>query len=128
MMDDIKASLPIEEISSSGKYRVMFFVSSAILISMLLVSFSMYIYNISGAELLDLSRPGYINARSGASDSSDDFKTFSSTGAIDQSTVDDFKDLYNRQTSKIKSADAFGSDPLNPEALGVNSDTGEIPE
>lgn len=78
-------------------------------------------YNGSGAAQLDLSRPGYISVRSQATNNSDDFGIYSSTGAMSKDVIVEFKTLYDSQAQKIKIVDAFGGDPLSPDALGLNA-------
>jgi len=103
----------------ANKFLILIFAS--ILISILLIIFSMFLYNISGAEQLDLSRPGYINVRSEAVDSSSEFKNYSETGIVDQAAIDEFKTLFDDQASKIKLADPFKGDPLNLDNLIVDN-------
>lgn len=128
MIDDIKSNFATDDSPVCDRNRVLLFVFVAIIISILLAFYSMYLYNNSGAAQLDLSRPGYKEARSKATDSISDFQNFPQTGSVSQSTIDEFKELYEKQASKIKSFDAFGTDPLNPDVLGVNSENGIIPE
>jgi hypothetical protein len=93
----------------------------SVLLATLLVSVSLYLYNTSGAAQLDLSRPGYVDIRSKTVDSSSEFKNYATTGPITQASIDEFKTLYDEQADKIKLASAFKGDPLNLDALGVNS-------
>jgi len=81
----------------------------------------MTMYNGSGAAQLDLSRPGYVSVRSQATANESDFKTFSAAGPISKDIIEDFKSIYNEQTQKIKAIDAFGSDPLSADALGISA-------
>jgi hypothetical protein len=102
------------------KYSFPLFIATSILIAIAIVVISMAMYNSSGAAQLDLSRPGYSSVRSKAT-SSDDFKGFSSMGGLNQSVINNFKSLYNKQSDKIGSVDAFGGDPLSPDALGIGT-------
>ncbi|HEU4830820.1 MAG TPA: hypothetical protein VFS65_01460, partial [Candidatus Saccharimonadales bacterium] len=70
---------------------------------------------------LDLSRPGYQAVRSQAASNDTSFKEYSSTGPINQSSLDEFKSLYEEQATRVKVADAFSGDPLSPEALGLSA-------
>ena len=120
-MDEIQND---EDINSSfiGRHRFLFLIISAIIISGVLVSISIMMYNSSGAAQLDLSRPGYVNVRAKTVDSTSDFKNYPDSGAMSQSAIDEFKALYNDQAQKTKAANAFKSDPLNPDSLGINSE------
>lgn len=71
---------------------------------------------------LDLSRPGYINIRSQVINDTADIQDYSDNGPINQSTINEFKAIYNKQSQKVKSIDAFGGDTLNPDSLGIGSD------
>lgn len=128
MIEDIKSNFEDDELHTRGRNRMLQFISCAIATSIVMVFVSMYLYNTSGASQLDLSRPGYKSVRSRASSGSSDFQSFSETGSVDQSTIDEFKGLYENQTSKIKSYDAFGKDTLNPDLLGIYSDSASTPE
>lgn len=103
-----------------GEHRFLAMIIASILISGGLVGISLYLYGTSGAAQLDLSRPGYVDIRDKTIDSSSEFKNYSTTGSIDQSAIDEFKDLYDEQADKIKLAAAFKSDPLNPDSFGIN--------
>ena len=110
-----------EKITFWDGHRFLLLILIAIVIAIVLVSISLTMYNRSGAAQLDLSRPGYIDVRSKTVDSSSDFKNYSNFGPIDQTSIDEFKTLYDEQASKIKLAEAFKGDPLNPNALGIGS-------
>lgn len=120
-MDEPKiAEIVIDKISISSKRRFVFMISCSIVLSLILVFVSMVIYSSSGAAQLDLSRPGYMEVRSQAVTGSSDLKYYSDTGVVDQSTIDEFKALFDTQAKKINAVDAFGSDPLSDSALGVD--------
>ncbi|NTW61299.1 hypothetical protein HGB24_01240 [Candidatus Saccharibacteria bacterium] len=104
--------------NKSSKRRFIILLASSITMALALVVISMYIYGISGAAQLDLSRPGYVTVRSQATDGSVDVN-YSSVGNIDQSSITDFKKVYSQQSQKIKTADAFSGDPLGDDSLGL---------
>ena len=118
-MDEPQVPAITDEFAGSSKRRFLVFISTSILIAFVLVFISMYMYNSSGAAQLDLSRPGYVSVRSQAISDDGDFKNYSSTGTIDQSSITEFKTLYSTQAQKTKSVEAFGGDPLSPTALGL---------
>lgn len=95
----------------------------SILATFLLVFVSMSMYNNSGAAQLDLSRPGYKSVRDKAVKNDEDFQSYSNTGVVNQKTISEFQALFSKQTNRIKSVDAFGGDPLSPEALGIGNVT-----
>ena len=103
-----------------GRNNFLFMIIIAIFISFALVWASLYIYSTSGSAQLDLSRPGYVDVRDKTVDSSSEFKNYATFGAIDQASIDEFKELYDNQVDKIKLAAAFKGDPLSPDSLGIN--------
>ena len=119
MMNESQSIAPSESMSFLYKYRFALFVVMSILVAFILVLISMYIYNSSGASQLDLSRPGYKSVRAQAVNSDGDFQNYSSTGPINVTTINEFESLYTSESQKIKAVDAFGGDPLSPDALGI---------
>lgn len=102
------------------EHNFLMMIIGSVILAGLLVWVGMFLYNTSGAAQLDLSRPGYIDIRDKAIDSSSEFKNYATTGPIDQVAIDEFKALYDEQANKIKLAAAFKGDPLNPDSLGIN--------
>lgn len=120
-MDEQK---PLEEVdgpSFKDRHSFLIFITSSIFISSVIVVISMAMYNGSGAAQLDLSRPGYVSVRSQVTADESEYKVFSSTGPMNKVVINDFKSTYDKQAQKIKSIDAFGGDPLSPEALGISA-------
>ncbi len=109
----------IEILSFRDRHRFSLMIVFAILISATLVAISIALYYNSGASQLDLSRPGYKNVRAQVKNDENGFNSFSSTGAIDQSAITEFNELFLNQAKKVKDASAFSGDPLNPDALGL---------
>jgi hypothetical protein len=98
------------------QHRFMLLIVLTIVISIGLVSVSLVIYNVSGAALLDLSRPGYqsVSEQVDQDKSAADYSAF---GPVNDQTIDEFTKLYDEQAGKAKAVDAFNGDPLNPEVL-----------
>lgn len=119
MMDEPRTSQPIEiaEIISGHQFGIMVIIS--IFLALTLVFISMALYYSSGTAQLDLSRPGYVDVRDQI-DTSDNLQNYPSTGAITTAVLTEFKTLFDQKVSKIESVDVFGSDPLNPDGLGLN--------
>jgi len=109
--------IPVAKISFRARHSFLLFIVVSILIASVVIVISMIMYNGSGAAQLDLSRPGYVNVRSQATTNGDDFQMYSSTGVISKDVIVEFKALYDSQAQKIKVVDAFGGDPLSPDAL-----------
>lgn len=111
----------IRFVNFARRHSLPTFITAAILIAITLVIISLQMYNLSGTAQIDLSRPGYKDIRSQATTGSGDVQTFSPTGIVDEKTIDGFKSLFDSQATRIKTANAFGGDPLNPDALIVTT-------
>lgn len=99
-------------------YKLGSMITACVLVSIGLVALSLYIYSASGAEQLDLSRPGYKAVQSKVVDTGD-LESFPSTGAMSTDVIDQFKKLYDEQEKRARATDAFSGDPLNPDNLGL---------
>jgi hypothetical protein len=121
-MNETNAEAIQEKRSFISRHSFLIFISSSILISCVIVVISMQMYNSSGAAQLDLSRPGYVSVRSQVDNSDGDFQAYSSSGAISEKVINDFKTLFNQQAKKVETVNAFGDSPspLDPVALGIN--------
>lgn len=121
-------SSPNEKGVFRGSHQFIVFLCCVVIIASVLVLISMQLYSTSGAAQLDLSRPGYVELRQEASGDSRDFVSFSDSGTINQSAIDEFTRLFDNQANKIKAADEFGNDPLSPDNLGLFIDQADSPE
>jgi len=115
---------PVESRLTS-KYRFMIMIATSVVVAFVLVVIAMSLYNASGAAQVDLSRPGYKTVKAESITGDNNLQRYPNTGAITQSTIDDFKKIYDQQVSHIKTADAFGGDPLSPESLGISATTAQ---
>jgi hypothetical protein len=122
-MKEESTNVAISETSFRDEHSLPIFVGVSIILAVSLVAISMAMYNSSGAAQLDLSRPGYVNVRSQANNDSGSLKAFPSSGTIDKSVIDNFKAIYDKEVLKVKSANAFGGDPLSPSSLGMDVTT-----
>lgn len=109
-----------EELSFWDKHRFLLMILLAVVLAMVLTFISMAMYYSSGASQLDLSRPGYQSVSDKVDRDDSAFQNYSSTGPINQDSIDEFRNLYSTQADKTKSVDAFSGDPLSAEALGIS--------
>ncbi len=96
-----------DETSARGarqKPLLAWMITGSVIVSLLLVILSMWLYNLSGAAQLDLSRPGYQDVRAKAQQSQP-FEGFDSTGALDSTSLDAFENLYRKQQQDINQKD-----------------------
>ena len=118
MDDDVEVIDP--ELSFWDQHRYLLLIAISIGVAMFLVSVSMALYTSSGAAQLDLSRPGYSAVTSQAVKNDNDFENYANYGDLDKNSINEFRALYSRQSTKAKAVDAFSGDPLDPNALELN--------
>lgn len=98
-------------------------VTLVIAVSMFLVYVALSLYQSSGTLQLDLSRPGYDSARKEAVKDTEVFKGFSSDGAINKKSLDEFNKLYSKKAGEaLIDIDAFSGDALSDQTLGLDHD------
>lgn len=117
MTEDI---LTDKQISQGAQRRFTILIVSTILIALFLVGVALDLYETSGTAQLDLSRPGYVSVRQQAVQS-DQFNGFSSSGAIDKTAIEQFRQLYTSQAAKATSVDSFSGDPMSDQALSIDN-------
>lgn len=103
-----------------AQHKFMLMVTGSIVIAIFLVGVAMALYASSGAAQLDLSRPGYVSVRKQAT-RSDQFDSFSASGKIDQTALDQFRKLYDEQAKKVTGIDSFGGNVMSNEALSIDA-------
>ncbi len=101
------------------KFQFALLIAGSIVISLVLVTVGMYLYNESGAAQLDLSRPGYQDVRSQAQQA-ERFDGINATGDVDSETLKKFDELYTEQQAEIlKRKDGFSSSHLSDKYLEI---------
>jgi len=121
-MDEQVTPVIEEELSYWDTHRFMLLIIATLIISVVLVSISIFMYNVSGAAQLDLSRPDYKSV-SDKVIRTDTVTDYSAYGPVTKSTVNEFTTIYDKQAQKAKTVDAFNGDPLNPEVLEFSDPT-----
>lgn len=100
-------------------HRLIVLIGGAVVAALALVTLSMTFYHVSGTSQLDLSRPGYEKVRDQAEDNKKTFTEYSATGSINEEALKEFRTLFEEQ-AKSAEVDAFGGDPMAPDALGID--------
>lgn len=115
---------PEEELSFWDRHRLSLLLIITVIVALILTTVSMILYTTSGAAQLDLSRPGYrsISDQVETGGSIDEYGAF---GPVNAQTIDEFIELYDKQSEKAKAVDAFNGDPLNPELLEFGTPASE---
>lgn len=98
------------------EHRLALLLGLTVVIAFVFVTVGMILYTTSGAAQLDLSRPG-LKSVSNQVERDDKIEEYSSSGAVNKETIDEFIKLFDEQAKKAKAVDAFNGDPLNPEVL-----------
>ncbi len=104
-----------------SQHRFLIMIASAVAISLFLVGIGLALYSSSGAAQLDLSRPGYATVRSEATKAADKYEGFSANGPIDKEALEQFRKLFDEQSSSATNFDAFANDVLSDSALKIDS-------
>ena len=102
-----------------GRYRIVSFVSLALLISVIMVSISLWIYTANGAIKLDLSRPGYEQVRQDIVQEDEVEKPFSFSGELTAEVLKDFQERLDKQQKNLDNLGDFGGEILNDKNLGL---------
>lgn len=123
-MSDEQLESEAVALSRWEQHKFMLLVGITIVIALFLVGISLALYNSSGTAQLDLSRPGFQSVREQAS-KTDDFNSFPSTGNLDQSALNQFRTLYNKQVKQVTAVDEFGGGAMNDQALSIDAPTAD---
>ena len=91
----------------------------AITIAMIFVMVSLSLYQSSGTIQLDLSRPGYDQARKEATKDKTFFRGFSPDGEINDDTLSEFSKLYKKKQAQADAIDAYSGEPLSDKTLNL---------
>lgn len=102
-----------------NQHRYLLLILLSIIIAVVLVGVSMGLYYSSGAQQLDMSRPGYESVASQVKDETKAFGAYSASGDITKESIEIFRKLFDEQSKYATSVDAFSGDPLDPVALGL---------
>ncbi len=101
------------------RQRLLVLVAGSITIALALVSVALALYASGGTAQLDISRPGYQSVQDKVQPAS--FESFPATGDVDEEIIDEFLDLYDKQTKRVNSTDAFSKSALTDNALGIDA-------
>ena len=118
-MNDVNESTEHHAPKRWYRNEMVLFVSGSIVVAFSLVVLGLGLYVSSGADLLDLSRPGYTSVR-GEVNQSDTFKSFPSSGPVTQAVLDEFLTLYDKQTLQVMNDDVFSVSTLEDQTLGID--------
>ena len=101
------------------RHKLPAFLVAVVILAGVLVVISVSVYYRSGAYQLDLSRPEYKDVRSQIEKDKKVNDLFDAQGPVDEATLNDFLKQYQEEADKALKADAFGTDVLSNEQLGI---------
>ena len=127
-MDNIQPEMPkIEDVHDSrwSRHRMAILICVTVIISLILVSVSITMYNLNGTAQLDLSRPGYEGVNTRLDEEVAQFQEYATSGEITSESLEEFRTLFSSQAANAQEIDSFSTDPLNPVSLGIESSESE---
>ena len=102
-----------------ARHRFLAMIGAVVVVALIMTSISLTLYVTSCASSLDLSRPGYVQARSQVKDDTVS-KSFPSTGPLNQQQYDLYKKLFDKQQSTISKLGNYEQEPLSDESLRLS--------
>lgn len=100
--------------------EILLFIGGSLVVAFMLVVVGLSLYVSSGADLLDLSRPGYKSVRNEV-EQSDSFQSFQANGSVTGNTIDEFIKLYDKQMRPVIDNDVFNASTLDNQTLGIDA-------
>ncbi len=119
-MDNQPVDNVVVPVHAEKNHRLATFIIASAVIALLMVAASMALYVSSGAEQLDLSRPGLAKVREQVSTDNQKIESFSPDGTLDKESLSQFADMYDKEAKRINSVKAFDGDPLSPVSLQID--------
>ena len=94
----------------------------SVLLSLTFVCISMWLYSATGAEQVDLSRPGFkdVRGQSFQRNEDEDSLEYSNTGPINKESLDEFEKKFDKAVKDATSVESFASDVLSDKSLGID--------
>lgn len=107
-------------VESIRRHQFLSLIIGSILVATFLVYVALSLYQSSGAMQLDLSRPGYAEARREVTKGSEVFRGFPADGPIDAEVLKEFAAMYEEKAKDAASVDAFSGEALSDHALQLD--------
>lgn len=101
-------------------HQLMIFIMSALGAAGAAVLLSVWLYVVTGAVKLDLSRPGYEDVRKDVTSSDDSStKTYPNTGTLDGASIEGFENYFNKIKDNLDKMNNYDESALDDENLGL---------
>lgn len=105
----------------TSQHKLLAAITGAVVIALALTAISISLYYSTGAEVLDLSRPGYESVRQAVNQAPHDDASFSGDGPVDTQVIKQFNNLYQTNRHDLKSIDNFSNQkPLSDDSLTLS--------
>ena len=108
-------------VSKIKRHQLTLFLITSISIAFFMVYIALSLYRSSGTIQLDLSRPGFDQARKEATKTSTTYSGFSPQGTITKKSLEEFDKLYTDRLQDATAIDAFAGDALSDKTLQIGS-------
>lgn len=106
--------------SFAAHHRLLIAMTGAIVIALIMTAISMSLYVTSGVQVLDVSRPGFEQARRAVNNSTFKSETFAQDGPIDSKVISEFDELYKNSRKELNAIDDFSNQkPLSDDSLNL---------
>ena len=101
-------------------HQLMIFIMSALGAAGAAVLLSVWLYVVTGAVKLDLSRPGYEDVRKDVTSSDDSStKTYPNTGTLDGASIEEFENYFNKIKDNLDKMNNYDESAIDDENLGL---------
>lgn len=107
----------VSRLSSRAQFAL--FLGGTVIITLVLTVISYTLYVVSGTSQLDLSRPGYKQALSEVSPTDTDDSSYSATGPLNRSALNEFREKYDNLVGKTKNYSAFDPGAMSDDQLNL---------
>ncbi len=114
-----------KEAALRGRYernKFTFMLGGVVVISLLLVSIAMGVYNTSEAAQLDLSGPRYAGVRDQVVQNKA-LSTYPSSGTFDQQSFDDFYKAYDQHVQAMQQVNGYDPAAVNNDSFNLIAPT-----
>lgn len=102
-----------------AEYRLAAFIGVSVVVALLLTTVSLLLYTLTGTASLDLSRPGYEDARQKVKREVDD-EVFSATGGMNKAVMKEYLSLYQKKQQPLKTYDSFDPNIVSDTQLNLD--------
>lgn len=108
-------------VSQVKKHQLTTFLVASIGVALFLVFIALSLYKTSGTMQLDLSRPGFDQARKEATKDNEVFEGFPAEGEITANSLKKFNSLYTEELNDATAIDAYAGDALSDKTLQLQA-------